>query len=311
MNLPTEITVGKTAPKERLDAFLRAQLSGVSRGAIVRLLSEGHIRINGRAAKPSHHPRAGDSITITWPEARPSGALPEDIALQIIYEDDDLLAVNKPAGLVVHPAAGHAEHTLVNALLHHCAGRLSGISGVARPGIVHRLDKDTSGCLVVAKNDAAHLHLSAQFAGRQVQKIYETILCGRISGRGGEINAPISRHRLHRKRMAVGSGRAARTSYRVLEHLRGTTRVEVELHTGRTHQIRVHFQHLGHPVAGDALYGRHQNAILRQATGRAVPRQMLHARTLILAHPRTGERLVFEAPLPPDFMETLELLRSK
>ena len=294
---------------ERLDAFLRAQFPGVSRGTIQRLLAGGHIRVNGRQAKPSHHPRAGEVIRLSWPAAAAPEAQPEDIPLDILYEDDDLLALNKPPGLVVHPAAGHAEHTLVNALLHHCAGQLSGIGGVARPGIVHRLDKETSGCLVVAKNDAAHLHLSGQFAARKVEKIYEALVCGRMPGQGGEIDAPISRHRTDRKRMAVGTGRAARTSYRIVEKMPQATRVEVELHTGRTHQIRVHFQHLGFPVAGDLVYGRRQNARLREVTGCLVPRQMLHARKLALTHPRTGRRLVFEAPLPPDFTRILSALR--
>ena len=309
MTSPTEITVEQSLPLQRLDAFLRTQFPGVSRGAIQRLLAGGHIRVNGRHAKPSHHPRAGEVLTVSWPAASSPQAQPEDIPLDILYEDDDLLALNKPPGLVVHPAAGHAAHTLVNALLHHCAGHLSGIGGVARPGIVHRLDKETSGCLVVAKNDAAHLRLSAQFAARRVQKTYEAIICGQWPGPGGEIDLPISRHRLDRKRMAAGAGRPARTTFRVLERLRGATRVEVDLHTGRTHQIRVHFQHLGFPVVGDLVYGRRHNARLRQAAGGGAPRQMLHARTLALTHPRTGRRLVFEAPLPADFNAVLQRLR--
>jgi len=304
-----EIIIERSLPLERLDAFLRSQLPGVSRGAIQRLLAEGHIRVNGRPAKPSHHPKAGEAVSVTWPEAEPCVARPEDIPLDVLYEDEDLLAVNKPAGLVVHPAAGHAEHTLVNALLHHCAGHLSGIGGVARPGIVHRLDKDTSGCLVAAKNDEAHLELSRQFAAREVEKTYEAILCGQWPGAGGEINVPISRHQVDRKRMAAGAGRAARTTFRVLERLRGATRVEVDLHTGRTHQIRVHFQHLGYPVAGDPVYGRRPNARLRETAGCAAPRLMLHARKLALTHPRTGRRLAFEAPLPADFTAMLQLLR--
>ena len=309
MNLPQDIIIERSLPLERLDAFLRSQLPGVSRGAIQRLLAEGHIRVNGRPAKPSHHPKAGEVVSVTWPAAEPCGARPEVIPLDILYEDEDLLAVNKPPGLVVHPAAGHAEHTLVNALLHHCAGHLSGIGGVARPGIVHRLDKDTSGCLVAAKNDEAHLELSRQFAAREVEKTYEAILCGEWPGAGGEINVPISRHRVDRKRMAAGAGRAARTTFRVLERLRGATRVEVDLHTGRTHQIRVHFQHLGYPVAGDPVYGRRPNARLRETAGCAAPRLMLHARKLALTHPRTGRRLVFEAPIPADFARMLRLLR--
>ena len=309
LNPPTEITVGQSLPLARLDAFLRTHFPGVSRGTIQRLLAGGHIRVNGRQAKPSHHPRAGEVVSVRWPAPDSPLAQPEDIPLDILYEDDDLLALNKPAGLVVHPAAGHAAHTLVNALLHHCAGHLSGIGGVARPGIVHRLDKETSGCLVVAKNDAAHLHLSGQFAAREVEKTYEAIVCGQWPGPGGEIDIPISRHRVDRKRMAAGAGRPARTTFRVLEWLRGATRVEVDLHTGRTHQIRVHFQHLGFPVVGDLVYGRRHNARLRQATGCGAPRQMLHARKLALTHPRTGQRLVFEAPLPADFTGILRLLR--
>ncbi|MGA2542760.1 MAG: RluA family pseudouridine synthase [Verrucomicrobiota bacterium] len=309
MNSRREITVGQSLPLERLDAFLRTQFPGVSRGTIQRLLAEGHIRVNGRQAKPSHHPRAGEVVSVSWPAADPPQARPEDMPLDILYEDEDLLALNKPPGLVVHPAAGHAAHTLVNALLHHCAGHLSGIGGVARPGIVHRLDKDTSGCLVVAKNDAAHLHLSGQFAAREVEKTYEAIVCGQWPGPGGEIDAPISRHRQDRKRMAAGAGRPARTTFRVLEWLRGATRVEVDLHTGRTHQIRVHFQHLGFPLVGDLVYGRRHNARLRQTTGCGAPRQMLHARKLALTHPRTGRRLVFEAPIPADFNVILQLLR--
>ncbi len=309
MNSRREITIERSLPLERLDAYLRSQWPGVSRGAIQRLLAEGHIRVNDRPAKASHHPKAGEVVSVTWPEAQPPAARPEDIPLEILYEDEDLLAVNKPAGLVVHPAAGHAAHTLVNALLHHCAGQLSGIGGVARPGIVHRIDKDTSGCLVVAKNDAVHLHLSGQFAARAVEKTYEAIVCGQWPGAGGEIDVPISRHRLDRKRMAAGTGRPARTSFRVLELLRGATRLEVDLHTGRTHQIRVHFQHLGFPLVGDLVYGRRHNARLRETTGCRAPRQMLHARRLALTHPRTGRRLVFEAPLPGDFAVVLQALR--
>ena len=306
---PAEIVVAQSLPLERLDAFLVSEFPEMSRGAIQRLLAGGHIRVNGLPAKPSHHPRAGEKITISWPAIESPQAQPEEIALEVLYEDDDLLAVNKPAGLVVHPAAGHSSHTLVNALLHHCAGQLSGIGGVARPGIVHRLDKDTSGCLVVAKNDAAHLGLSAQFAGRQVGKTYEAIVCGQISVASGVINAPISRHRTDRKRMAAGAGRSALTTFRVLEALDHATHVEVDLHTGRTHQIRVHFQHLGFPVVGDAVYGRRQNAHLREATGCEAPRQMLHARRLALHHPRTRQRLVFDAPIPRDFTTILAELR--
>jgi 23S rRNA pseudouridine1911/1915/1917 synthase len=233
--------------------------------------------------------------------------------LDILHEDEDLLVLNKPAGWVVHPAAGHREHTLVNALLHHCRGQLSGIGGVARPGIVHRLDKDTSGCLVAAKNDAAHLHLCAQFAGREVEKIYQAVACGRMPRLSGHIDAPIARDPAQRQRMAVSGrkGREARSSYRVLERWAGATLVEVELHTGRTHQIRVHLRHLGFPVAGDRVYGRRATARLEESTGYSAPRPLLHARGLTLTHPRDGRRMTFEAALPEDFAAALDFFRRQ
>ncbi len=305
------ITVEISRPSERLDTYLRGKFPAVSRGAIQRLIEEGHIRVNGGTVKPTHHPHAGEQIEVYWPEARPAEAQPEEIPLEILFEDRDLLVVNKPPGLVVHPAAGHEEHTLVNALLHHCAGQLSGIGGVARPGIVHRLDKETSGCLVVAKNDAAHIALAEQFAGRTVEKIYEAIVCGEVPREHGEMRAAIARHPTHRKRMAVtdGGGREAWTSYRVLERLRSATRVEALLHTGRTHQIRVHFQHLGHPVAGDATYGARQNQRLTELTGYTAPRQLLHARKLTILHPRKKKQITCEAPWPEDFKAALKALK--
>ncbi len=305
------ITVQVSLPSERLDTFLRSQFPAVSRGNIQRLIEQGHIKVNGQPVKPTHHPRAGEQIEVYWPEARPAEAQPEEIPLDILFEDKDLLVLNKPPGLVVHPAAGHEEHTLVNALLHHCAGGLSGIGGVARPGIVHRLDKETSGCLVVAKNDVAHLALAEQFAGRTLEKVYHAIVCGEVPRPSGEIRAAIARHPTHRKRMAVtdGSGREAWTSYRVLEPLRGATLMEALLHTGRTHQIRVHFHHLGHPVVGDATYGSRQNQRLTELTGYAAPRQMLHAQKLTFLHPRKQKKLTLEAPLPDDFKAALSALK--
>lgn len=307
---PTLLTVEQSLPQERLDTFLRAQFPQVSRGTIQRLLAEGRIQVNGRAAKPSHHPRAGETISVQWPEARPDEAQPEEIPLDILFEDKDLLVLNKPPGLVVHPAAGHAEHTLVNALLHHCAGQLSGIGGVARPGIVHRLDKDTSGCLIVAKNDAAHLKLAEQFAGRSVIKIYQAIVCGRMPRREGEMTCAIARHPTQRKRMAIAKsgGRAAHTSYKVVAQGADAALVDLRLHTGRTHQIRVHLEHAGCPVAGDLVYGRRQNARLKEKTGYVAPRQLLHAKNLIVENPRTGQRMTFEAPAPRDFAVALDEL---
>jgi 23S rRNA pseudouridine1911/1915/1917 synthase len=305
-------TVEKSLPAGRLDAFLREKFAAVSRVALKRLIEQGHIHVNGRTVKPTHRPRAGEQIEIHWPEARPAEAQPEEIPLDFLFEDKSLLVLNKPAGLVVHPAAGNEEHTLVNALLHHCRGSLSGIGGVARPGIVHRLDKETSGCLVVAKNDATHLALSKQFAERAVGKIYNAIVCGELARDSGEIRAAIARHPTHRKRMAVrddDSGRAAHTSYRVLERLNSATFVEARLHTGRTHQVRVHFQFLGHPLVGDMTYGARPNQTLTGLTGYGPSRVMLHARELSFVHPRTGKEMSFEAPLPKDFRDALKSLR--
>ena len=305
------LVIEKSLPGERLDTFLRGKFPAASRGAIQRLIEEGHIKVNGQKTKATHTPRAGEVVELEWPEAKPADALPEDIPLDIIYEDDALLVLNKPAGLVVHPAAGNEEHTLVNALLHHCAGQLSGIGGVARPGIVHRLDKETSGCLVVAKNDAAHLALSEQFSSRKTEKRYLAILCGAVPRDSGEIRAAIARHPAHRKRMAVsqGEGRDAHTSYRVAERLRGATLVEADLRTGRTHQLRVHFQHIGFPIAGDETYGARQTEQLAELTGYSAPRVLLHAHKLSFIHPRSGRRRRFTAPWPEDFQRALEALR--
>jgi 23S rRNA pseudouridine1911/1915/1917 synthase len=305
------LTIEHSLPSERLDIYLRGKFPAVSRGAIQRLIEQGHIKVNGRTVKPTHKPRAGERVEVHWPDARPAEAQPEQMALNVLFEDESLLVLNKPPGLVVHPAAGHEEHTLVNALLHHCAGQLSGIGGVARPGIVHRLDKETSGCLVVAKNDDTHLALSTQFATRKIEKIYHAILCGELPRDEGEIRAAIARHPSHRKRMAVNDdvGREARTGYQVLERLREATLIEAVLHTGRTHQIRVHFQFIGFPLVGDETYGNRQNQRLAELTGYTAPRQMLHAFRLAFIHPRTGKRMSFEAPRPEDFLDALAALR--
>ena len=307
-----DLTIEKTLPGARLDTYLRGKFPAVSRGAIQRLIEEGHIRVNDRIVKPTHTPRAGEQVRVCWPEASPPGAHPEDIPLDILYEDEALVVLNKPAGLVVHPASGNERHTLVNALLHHCAGQLSGIGGVARPGIVHRLDKETSGCMVVAKNDDTHLALSAQFALRKVEKIYHAIVCGAMERDAGEIQAAIGRHPSHRKRMAAEQerGRPARTSYRVLERLMGATLTEAILHTGRTHQIRVHFKFLGFPLVGDSTYGSRQNRRLAELAGYRAPRQMLHACRLAFVHPRSGKPLRFESPRPADFLDALAALRA-
>jgi 23S rRNA pseudouridine1911/1915/1917 synthase len=267
---------------------MQKHFPGVSRGTVQRLIAGGDLRVEGRVVKPTHIPRAGESIEIRWPEPVTAGAQPEALPLEILFEDEELLVLNKAPGLVVHPSAGHDTGTLVNALLHHCAGRLSGIGGVARPGIVHRLDKDTSGCLVVAKDDTTHLSLSEQFAGREVLKLYVALVCGHPPSARGHIQAPIARHPNHRKRMAVteGTGREAWTSYRVLERWPEATWVEAELHTGRTRQ----------------------NKRLANNTGYSAPRQMLHAWRLAFRHPRTGRQLKIEAPWPPDFEEATRRL---
>jgi 23S rRNA pseudouridine1911/1915/1917 synthase len=305
------IHIERSLPNGRLDAWLRTQIPTLSRGAIQRLIEEGHIRVNGKTVKPTHKPRAGDRVDVEVPEPKAAQAQPEAIPLDILYEDEVLLVLNKPPGLVVHPASGHETRTLVNALLHHCHGSLSGIGGVARPGIVHRLDKDTSGCLVVAKNDDAHLALSAQFATRKIEKIYHAIVCGEMARERGEIRAAIARHPSHRKCMTVDEefGREAHTSYRVLERLRAATLAEALLHTGRTHQIRVHFKFLGYPLVGDATYGHRQNERLEEQTHYVAPRQMLHAYRLAFIHPRTGRRVHFEAPQPDDFRDALAALK--
>jgi len=278
----------------RLDHFLAARLPHLSRSRLQALIKEGHIRVEGEPAKPGEKLRPGKLITVHEPEATPvTGTDPEAIALDILYEDDDLLVLNKAAGMVVHPAAGNPTGTLVNALLHHCP-TLSGIGGEQRPGIVHRLDKETSGCLVVAKNDLAHQGLSRQFAGRTILKVYLALASGHFAKKSGTVEAEIARHPVHRKKMAVvesGRGRASTTDYRVLRELSGASLVECTLHTGRTHQIRVHLKHLGHPLLGDVLYGRRAG----------YPRQMLHAWKLGFTHPRTGQRMEFEAPIPQDF----------
>ena len=278
----------------RLDHFLAARIGNLSRSRIQALMEEGHVLVNAEPKLRSCKIRGGEQIILTVPPAVSSENLPEDIALEILFEDDDLIVINKPPGLVVHPAPGHAGGTLVNALLHHCTA-LSGIGGIERPGIVHRLDKETSGCLVAAKNDAAHQSLTGQFAGREVRKIYLAIASGILKKKKGTINVPLGRHPVYRQKMGVllrGGGREAVTDWLVLSELPCGTLVQCTLHTGRTHQIRVHLKHLGHPVVGDEVYGKRG----------AFSRQMLHAWKLGFAHPRTGNALDFTAPIPPDFL---------
>jgi len=280
----------------RLDHFLAAQLPHLSRSRLQALVKEGHILVEGKQVKPGEKLWPGQHITVHEPEATPvTSAAPEEIPLEILYEDNDLVVLNKAAGMVVYPAAGNPAGTLVNALLHHCKN-LSGIGGEQRPGIVHRLDKETSGCIVIAKNDAAHQGLSLQFAARKTLKVYLALAAGKFAKKSGTVEASIGRHPVHRKKMAVveaGRGRTATTDYRVLRELPGASLVECTLHTGRTHQIRVHLKHLGYPILGDEVYGRRAN----------YPRQMLHAWRLGFTHPRTGEWMEFQAPIPQDFID--------
>ncbi len=287
-----ELIVPNEQAGERLDRYLAAALPQFSRSRLQSLIRSGEVQLQGKAARTRETVRTGDVVRLNEPEVVEIEDQAEEIPLEILFEDDDLLVLNKPPGLVVHPGAGNPTHTLVNALLHHCTS-LSGIGGKQRPGIVHRLDKDTSGCLLVAKNDATHQELSRQFAAREVKKIYLALVAGTLKKPRGTIEAPIGRHPVQRKKMAIDQrrGRLAKTDYRVLKSGVGVTLVECALHSGRTHQIRVHLQHLGHPVLGDALYGRKTTA----------PRQMLHAWKLGFTHPRTQERIFLEAPLPQDF----------
>lgn len=309
---PIDIEITESRPGLRLDRYLAERFPETSRGRFQQLITEGAVLVNGSAPKSTDHPRVGDRIQVRWPEAIPSEVLPENIPLSILHEDEDLLVVNKSADMVVHPAAGHFSGTLVNALLHHCRGNLSGIGGVERPGIVHRLDLGTSGCIVVAKTDTAHAHLSAQFADRTVEKAYLALVIGTVRPLNGDIRAPIIRHLIQRKKMAVttpGKGREAWTEYRCLEALRDASWIECQLHTGRTHQIRVHLTHLGFPLLGDDVYGERANARFFQEHHWKAPRQMLHAARLAFLHPRSGQKIHFEAPLPADMASCLDRLR--
>jgi len=309
MNRRETLRVETSQPKARLDKFLQEHFPETSRGTFQRLIENGDVQVGGEQTKATHHPRAGEAITIEWPEPIATKTLSEDIPLDIIFEDDHLLVLNKPAGLVVHPAVGHDTGTLVNALLHHCNGQLSGIGGVARPGIVHRLDKDTSGCILVAKNDAAHLALSAQFTERTTKKIYHALVCGQPSKPKHTVNEPLARHPVHRKKIAITpNGREAHTDFSVLEKLNHSALMEATLHTGRTHQIRVHLQHLGYPVVGDAVYGGRPARAFTQATGYTAPRQMLHAFSLGFDHPSSNKRITLESPFPKDFSKAMDFL---
>ncbi|MGB2803584.1 MAG: RluA family pseudouridine synthase [Candidatus Zixiibacteriota bacterium] len=315
-----EISTPKKASGKRIDSFLSQQDLGLSRAFIQRLILDHHILVDGRPTKSSYKIRGGEKIRIDVPPLEKPSLEPENIPLDIIYEDSDLLVVNKKAGMVVHPAVGNYSHTLVNALLFHCRD-LSGINGVLRPGIVHRLDKNTSGLLVVAKNDSAHLGLAEQIQDRSLLREYTTITWGHMPDEEGIIDAPIGRAIRDRKKMAVTrfKGRESLTQYRVLERFDLCDLLSIRLKTGRTHQIRVHLSYLNHPVLGDPEYGGRQKWIkgihdkkrpFAQKLLSVIDRQALHARKLGFAHPRTEEYREFDSSLPEDMAHLLSLLRS-
>jgi 23S rRNA pseudouridine1911/1915/1917 synthase len=287
----------------RLDVVIASRLPSLSRSRIAQLVAGGHVRVNGTPRKPAFRVAAGQSIEIAVPAPVAVAVRPEAIPLEIVLEDADLVVVNKPAGLTVHPAPGHESGTLVNALLS-AVRDLAGIGGQLRPGIVHRLDKDTSGLLVVAKSDAAHRALAAQFKAHTAQRTYLAVVRGRVRSDGGTVRAPLGRHPVRRKRIAVvPSGREAVTHYMVLERFRGATLLACRLETGRTHQIRVHLAHAGHPVIGDPVYGR--------ARAPEIARQALHAARLEFDHPRTGRRVTCTAPVPDDMARLVARLRAE
>ena len=306
------LTVSPEEAGQRLDAYL-ASVTELTRSAAVRLIEEELVTVNGTSPNKKEKVKAGDTVTVSLPEPEPDVAVPQNIPLDIIYEDEDILVVNKPCGMVVHPAAGNPDGTLVNAILYHCGDSLSGIGGVLRPGIVHRIDKDTSGLLVVAKNDAAHLSLSDQLKVHRVSRVYHAIAIGNLRQDSGTVDAPIGRHPTDRKRMAVLRGadahaREAVTHYRVLERFDGLCHVECHLETGRTHQIRVHMSSLGHPLLGDPVYGG-ANHRFCQSHPALIHGQCLHAAELSLIHPRSGEEMHFTCPLPEDIERILTILR--
>ena len=299
--IPLDLTADREG--ERLDAFLARSVPDLTRSAAQRLLEQGAVTLRGRAAKKNDKTRLGDSLTVCLPEPQPVDLVPQNIPLDVIYEDDDVIVVNKPVGLVVHPAPGHPDGTLVNALLYHCGTSLSGINGELRPGIVHRIDRDTSGLIVAAKNDRAHLALAAQLQDHSLARVYEAVAVGGFREDCGTVDAPLGRHPVDRKKMAVDrkNGREAVTHWSVLARYPGYTHVECRLETGRTHQIRVHLASIGHPLLGDTVYGS-------KKPWPGLAGQCLHARRLRFVHPSTGEPLELECPLPDWFRDVLEKL---
>ena len=290
---------------ERIDAFLSRSVENLSRSSAQKLLEGGHVLRNGNPAKKNDKLTPGDEISLSIPEPKPVDILPREIPLEIVYEDEDVLVVNKPKGLVVHPAAGHADDTLVNGLLYAMADNLSGINGELRPGIVHRIDKDTSGLLAVAKNDHAHIMLASQLKDHTMARTYDCIVCGNLKEDSGTVDAPIGRHPTDRKKMCVTqrNSRNAVTHWEVVARYRGYTHVRCRLETGRTHQIRVHMAHIGHPILGDTVYGRKKPELGQDS-------QVLHAGLLCFQHPRDGHPVFVQAALPEYFQQLLDKLRK-
>lgn len=299
-----ELTAATEHAGVRLDAFLSAD-GALTRSQAARLIAEGRVRVNGKPAAKSARLSGGETVTVDVPQLRETALPPQDIPLDVVYEDDDVIVVNKPTGLVVHPAPGHPDGTLVNALLHHCGDSLSGIGGEKRPGIVHRVDRDTSGLIIAAKNDAAHLALSAQLKDHSLSRTYECLVTGNMKQDSGTVDAPIGRSSADRKKMAVvPTGRRAVTHWEVVARYPGVTHLRCRLETGRTHQIRVHMAHIGHPILGDTVYGAKKP--VPGLTG-----QCLHATGLRFVHPRTGEPVELHCPLPPEFTAMLQKLQNK
>ena len=289
----------------RIDAWLAARVEGLTRSAAAKLLESGDVLVNGAPAAKNYRLTGDETVSVTRPEAEDTAVEAQDIPLDVVYEDEDVIVVNKPVGLVVHPAPGHPDGTLVNALLHHCGDSLSGIGGEKRPGIVHRIDRDTSGLIIAAKNDAAHLALSAQLKDHSLSRTYECLVTGNMKQDSGTVDAPIGRSSADRKKMAVvPTGRRAVTHWEVVARYPGVTHLRCRLETGRTHQIRVHMAYIGHPILGDTVYGAKKP--VPGLTG-----QCLHASGLRFVHPRTGEPVELHCPLPPEFTAMLQKLQNK